>query len=426
MRSVAVTGVGLLTPLGVGAEETWEGLLEGRGAIGPVRSFDPSSLRSRLGAEVPEPEFDPRDYASPRMRRTMTRGDVLALAGATLAIRDAGLEVAEAEADRAALFVGGNKEISDPTDMLAATLEARGPDGRVDMRRFGAAAQSSVHPLFYVQGLQAAALFYISQAHGLKGANTYFAGAAESGATAIGRAFRSIRRGEADVAIAGGFDDAVTWWNMSKLDATGMLTPSNERGAEACRPYDRERDGTVLGEGAAFLVLEESERARRRGARVHAEIAGYGSGFDAHRLLTPDPDGTAIARAMERALEEAEVRAGDVGYLAAHGSGTRLGDASEARAIAEVFRAEARPAASSVKPATGHLVAAAGALNAAVATLAVSRGAAPPSLNLTDLDAGCDTADWITGSAREAPVGAALALARGVEGQSVALTLRAA
>ena len=423
MRRVVITGVGLVTPLGVGTDATWDALLEGRSAVGPVRSFDASSLSSRLAAEVPG--LDPDTFVpSRRMQRTMTRGDVLAVAGASLAIRDAGLEVAEADAERAALFVGGNKEISDPSDLLAATLEARGADGRVDLHRFGAAARSSVHPLFYVQGLQAASLFYISQAHGLKGPNTYFAGGAEAGATAIGRAFRAVRRGEADVALAGGFDDAVSWWNLSKLDATGMLSTRNERGPRACRPYDSERDGTVLGEGAAFLVLEDAEHARRRHARVCAEVGGFGSGFDAHRLMTPDPEGAAIARAIGAALGEASLEPEAVGYLAAHGSGTRLGDASEARAIGSAFPGR-QPPASSVKPAAGHLVAAAGALNAAVATLAIARGALPPLLNLDDIDEGCATADWVT-RAREQRVGGAVALARGVEGQSVALALRAA
>jgi 3-oxoacyl-[acyl-carrier-protein] synthase II len=406
--SVAITGIGLVTALGVGADATWEGLLAGRSGIGEL-SFDASALRTRRGGEVAD--LNPDDFVARRAQRTMTRADVLAMTGASLAIADAALELGDPE--RAALFTGGNKEISDPTDMLAATLAARGTDGRVDLREFGASARSSVHPLFYVQGLQAASLFYISQAHGLKGANTYFAGGAESGATAIGRAFRAIERGEADVAVAGGFDDAVTWWNMSKLDATGMLSP------DAIRPYDRARDGTILGEGAAFLVLERAERARERGARIHARLAGFGSAFDAAAIVTPDPDGAAISYAMEAALGEASL--GGVDYVATHGSGTRLGDASEARALARTFGA-ARPAASSVKPATGHLVAGAGALNAAVAGLAISRGGLPPMLGLSDLDDGCDTVDWVT-SARSEPVDSALAIARGVEGQCVALAM---
>jgi 3-oxoacyl-[acyl-carrier-protein] synthase II len=425
MRRVVVTGVGLVTPLGLDTEATWTGLLEGRTAVGPIAGFDASSLRTRLGAEATG--FDGGAFVPVRrMRRTMTRSDEFALAGATLAIRDAALEVTEEQAERAGLFVGGNKEVSDLTDLLEAALDAHGPGG-VDVQRFGAQSRSTVRPLFFVEGLQSASLFYISQTHGLKGTNTYFAGGAEAGAVAVGRAFRAVRRGEADVVVAGGFDDAVSWWNMSKIDALGMLSPSNEREGGAVRPYDRERDGTVLGEGAAFVVLEEAGAARRRGARVYAEVTGFGSGFDATHAVTPDPDGTAVAGSIERALEESAWAPHEVDYVAAHGSGTRLGDVSEARALRRVFGDGAgRVSASSVKPATGHLVAGAGALNAAVAALAVARRAVPPTLNLERLDAECLGADWVTGSAREQRIERALAVARGVEGQTVALALQAA
>jgi 3-oxoacyl-[acyl-carrier-protein] synthase II len=424
MRRVVVTGIGLVTPLGLGADATWSALLEGRTAVGPITGFDASSLRTRLGAEVTG--FDGGAFgAARRMRRTMTRSDEFALAGATLAIRDAELEVTEAQAERAGLFVGGNKEVSDLTDLLEAALDARGPDG-VDLRRFGARSRSTVRPLFFVEGLQSASLFYISQTHGLKGASTYFAGGAEAGAVAIGRAVRAVRRGEADVVVAGGFDDAVSWWNMSKIDALGMLSGGNEREGGAVRPYDRDRDGTVLGEGAAFVVLEEADAARRRGARAYAEMTGFGSGFDLTHVVTPDASGAAVAGSIERALEEAAWAPERVDYLAAHGSGTRLGDVSEARALARVFGPAAeRLSASSVKPATGHLVAGAGALNAAMATLAVARGVVPPTLNLEHVDPECRSADWVTGSARELPVDRALAVARGVEGQTIALAVQA-
>jgi 3-oxoacyl-[acyl-carrier-protein] synthase II len=422
MRRVVVTGIGLVTPLGVGTEATWAGLLDSRTAVGPITGFDASSLRTQLGAEVPE--FDGADFVPVRrMRRTMTRGDEFALAGATLAVRDAGLEITEEGADRAGLFVGGNKEVSDLTDLLDAALAARGPDG-VDVQRFGERSRSAVQPLFFVQGLQSASLFYISQTHGLKGCNTYFAGGAEAGAMAIGRAFRAVRRGEADVVVAGGFDDAVSWWNMSKIDALGMLSTRNEREGGAIRPYDRDRDGTVLGEGAAFLVLEEAEAARRRGAHVYAEMTGFGSAFDNASLVTPDPDGAAVAGALDRAVAESRWADG-VDYVAVHGSGTRLGDRSEARALRRVFGdGGGQVSASSVKPATGHLVAAAGALNVAVAALAVGRRAVPPTLNLDSLDPECSAVDYVTGPAREQRVERALAVARGVEGQTVALAVQ--
>jgi 3-oxoacyl-[acyl-carrier-protein] synthase II len=417
-----VTGIGLVTGLGVGVEPTWRGLVDGRSAVGPIRAYDASSLRTRIGAEVLD--FEPEDWASRKALRSMTRSDQLALAGATLALRDAGLEHAE-DGERAALFVGAGKEISNPTHILEASLVARDEDGSVDIRRLGEQASSAFYPLFYVEGLQAASLFYVSQVHGLKGANAYFAGTGEAGAVAVGRAFRAIRRGEADRALAGGFDDASSWWTMAKFDAFGILTGSNELGAEACRPFDRGRDGAVLGEGAAFLALETAEAAAARGARVYAEISGFGSGFDAGRLVTPDPEGRALELAVGAALREADHAPETIGYVAAHASATVVGDASEGRALSRAFAGSHPPAVSSVKPATGDLLGGAGALNAVVAALALHHGVLPPTLNLQHLDPTCEL-DVVAGEAREFPIDRALAVARGLEGQNVALVLSAA
>jgi 3-oxoacyl-[acyl-carrier-protein] synthase II len=424
MKRVAITGIGLVTALGVGTEETWDGLIAGRSGVGPLQAFDASSLRTRLGGEIRD--FNPQGYvANRRTLRMMTRGDQLSVVAATIAMRDAGAAVGEGQAGRAGLFVGGNKEISDPMHVLEATLLARNEDGTVDLLRFGESAFTSAYPLFYVEGLQAGSLFYVSQAFGLKGANTYFAGTAEAGATAIGSAYRAIRRGEADVAIAGGFDDAVSWWNLSKFDAFDVLTERNELGAAACRPYDKDHSGTVFGEGAAFLVLEDYEAATGRGARIYAELTGYGHAYDNYKLLTPHPEGRGLVGAIRAALRDAGSAPEAVAYVASHGCGTPLGDTSEARALRTAFGPAAVPPASSVKPATGHLVAAAGALNAAVAALATYHQVVPPTLNFRTPAPDCDL-DWVPGEARPVQIGEALAVARGLEGQNVALAMRAA
>ncbi len=354
----------------------------------------------------------------------MTRHDVLTVVAAALAVRDAGLEPSDDPEGRRAAFSASGKETSVPENFADAALEARGEDGVVDTARFGEIAMRSVPPLFFLEGLQGATLHYLSEAFSLRGANTYFAGTAEAGMHAIGRGYRAIRRGEADVAIAGGGDAPVNWWNMSKIDGLGLTTRRNDLGAGACRPFDRDRDGTVMGEGGAFLVLEELQAARARGANVHAELVGYAAASDVSSYLTPDPSGRPIAQAIVAALREAGASGGEVGYVAAHGSGTRLGDASEAAALRSALAGADRVLASSVKPATGHLVAAAGALNAAVATLALARGSVPPTLNLEALDRSCAGVDWVAREGREADVGLALALARGLEGQIVALAIR--
>lgn len=422
-RRVVITGIGLATALGLGTAQTWEGLVAGRSGIGPITLFDPASLETRIAAEIKD--FDPKAFvANRRSLRMMTRNDQLAVAGAALAVSDAGWGATEETAEMAALFVGSNKEISIPEHLLEGALTARNEDGTTDIRRMGATASSSFYPLFYVEGLQAASLFYISEQFGLKGANTYFAGTADVGLTAIGRAFRAIRRGEADAAIAGGFDDASSWWTMTKFDGLGVLTRRNDDGAAAYRPYDRDRSGSVLGEGAALMVLEEYAAATARGARIYGEIVGFGSGYDAYRLITPHPEGRGLARAMRSAMEESGGDPTTFGYIAAHGCATVLGDASETRAIRDVFGAAADGlAVSSVKPATGHLVAGAGALNAAVAALAVHHQTIPPTLHLEHPDPACDL-DYVPGAAREAALTGALALARGLAGQNVALAIR--
>jgi 3-oxoacyl-[acyl-carrier-protein] synthase II len=423
MRRVVITGVGLVTGLGIGTEPTWKALTAGRSAIGRLSLFDPSSLATQIGAEIVD--FDPKAFADRRTLRMMTRNDQLALAGATTAIQDSGFELAGEDADRLAVFAGGNKEISNPMSLLSGAIAARTDDGTASYRKLGEEAVSSFHPLFFVEGLQAASLFYISSAFGLRGVNTYFAGTADAGATAIGRGYRAVRRGEADMAVAGGFDDAVSWWTMSKMDTLGVLSTRNDLGAAACRPYDAERSGSVLGEGAAFCILEELESARRRGAEVYAEVTGFGSGFDAYRTVTPHPQGRGLVVALRRAMEEAAIAPEDLGYIATHGCATHLGDPSEVVALRTALGTAAEHVpASSVKPAAGHLVAGAGALNVAVAALAVRHGVLPPTLNLDDPDPDCRL-DWVVDEAREQRVDHALALARGLEGQNVALALGA-
>jgi 3-oxoacyl-[acyl-carrier-protein] synthase II len=424
-RRVAVTGIGLVTPLGVGTEPTWEGLLEARSAVAPITSYDASSLRTQLGAEIDE--LDAKEFVARRALRTMTRYDTLGMVAAVLAMRDSGVELPEDDADgRAALFTASGKEISKPEHFEEVAVAVRGEDGSVDMRQFGTLAPSGVHPLFFIEGIQGASLFYVSEAFALRGPNTYFSGTAEAGLTAIARAHAAIRRGDADVALAGGADAPVCWWNMAKIDSLGLTTRSNELGAAACRPYDSERDGTVMGEGGAFVVLEELDAARSRGARIYAELSGSGAATDVAHLLTPEPDGAPLAHAIGAALRSAGESAQAIDYVASHGSGTRRGDASEARALRSVFGdGEGAPLVSSVKPATGHLGAGAGALNLAVAALAVHHQQVPPTLNLNSPDPACSGLDLVSNVARQAPVAQALALARGLEGQNVAMAVRA-
>jgi 3-oxoacyl-[acyl-carrier-protein] synthase II len=422
-RRVVITGIGLLTPLGIGTEDTWQELLAGHTAVGPIQGYDASSLRTSLGAELPA--FKAREYVDRRALRTMTRYDMLATVAGVMAMRDSGLELEDDPEGRFALFTAGGKEISEPEHFQDVAVAVRDSSGQVDMRKFGELAFEQVHPLFYIEGLQGASLFYLSDAFPFRGANTYFAGGPEAGLTAIGRGYRAIRRGEAEAALAGGADAPVCWWNMAKIDSLELTTGSNELEAAACRPYDRERDGTVMGEGGVFVVLEEYDAARARDAHVYAEVAGFGTASDVEHLLRPDPSGRPLSQAVDRALREAELAPDQVNYIAGAGTGSPCGDASEGSGLRAVFGGNgSAPSGSSIIAATGHLGAAAGPASAAVAALAIDRQAMPPTLNLKTPDPACSGIDWIAEHAREAPVREAVALARGLEGQNVALTLR--
>ncbi|MFE6920995.1 beta-ketoacyl-[acyl-carrier-protein] synthase family protein [Nocardia sp. NPDC057663] len=420
-RRVVVTGIGLLTALGADAATTWDGLLAGRSGIGLINAYDPAPLRTRLGAEITG--FDPAQFASRKSLRMLNRGDQLGVAGATLALQDAGLDTRSGLGPRAGLYLGGNKEISRLDDLIESIVRIRRPDGSLDMHRLGAEGASIMAPLFFVEGLQPAAVFHVSQKFGIRGPNSFYAGTADSGATAIGRAMRAIRRGEADLAVAGGYDDATNWWPMSKLDGVGVLATDNDRGAAAFRPFDAERSGSVLGEGAALLVLEERGAAEARGARIYAEITGFGSGNECHEPPAPHPQGRGLAQAIEMSLRDARVGTDAVSYVAAHGCATVDGDVSETRALHAALGPHAgNVPVSSVKPQIGHLVGGAGAANAAVVALALYHSVIPSTANLDRPDPLCDL-DYVPGSPRQAELTTALALARGFEGQAVSLAM---
>ncbi len=418
-RRVVVTGIGLLTALGEGAAATWDGLTAGRCGVRTIDSYDPSPLETRLGATMPG--FDPSRYLSRRELRTLTREDQFAVAATSLALTDAGIDTGHPMGERAGLYLGGDKEIARMDDFIAGLYASRRADGEIDMRRLGSTASSTFRPLFYVEGLQPAAVFHVSRKFGIRGSNAYLHGSADSGAMAVGRAYRAVRRGDADTVVAGGFSEATSWWFMAKTDVFGLMTTRNELGDRACRPFDVERTGSVLGEGAALLVLEEREHALARGARVYAEITGLGGGNDCARAPAPDPRGRGVVRAVRRALGEAGVTHPD--YIAAHGSGTTQGDASETRALHEALGDRAGiPAVSSVKPQTGHLSAGAGALNSAVCALSLHSGHVPATRNLDKPAPECDL-NLVRSGARRTEPRTAMALARGVEGQAVALLL---
>ncbi len=420
-REVVISGIGLLTALGEGAEANWKALVAGESGVGPMRSYDTTPLQSRLGAEIHD--FDATRFAAKRQLRTINRGDRLALAAGRLALEDAGVDISNPLGHRTGLYLGGNKSIGRMEQLIEELKVIRREDGSADQAMLGRKADVIMPPLFFVEGLQSGGVFNISQTFGIQGSSAFFAGTADAGASAIGHGLRAIRRGEADMVIAGGYDDATSWWSMSLLDRIGVLTTRNELGKAAFRPYDLERSGAVAGEGAALLVLEEKQSALARGARIYAEINGYGGGHDCRTPPAPDAQGRGLVRAMRRSLQDARLTPSDLGYVVSHGAATRIGDLSETAALHTALGDSAGSVPiSSVKPQFGHLIGGAGALNTVVAALALHNGAVPATLNLENPDPACDL-DYVKGAARESKPAHALALARGIEGQAAALVL---
>ena len=383
MRRVVITGLGLVTPLGWGVEASWNAILAGRSGAGRITSFDASDYACQVACEVPRVDgrggggpdvpasFDPDQVLSPRDQRRVDDFILYAIAAADEAVRDSGWSPTE-EADRERTGVnigsgiGGLATIAD----TAIELHEKGP------RR--------ISPFFIPSALINLASGQVSIRHGFKGPNHSVVTACATGAHSVGDAMRFIQHGDADVMIAGGAEAAVCPIGIAGFIASrAMSTHFNDAPQKASRPYDRDRDGFVMGEGAGSLVLEELEHARSRGAKIYAEVVGYGLAGDAFHITAPADDGDGGFRAMRAAIAHAGISPGDIDYINAHGTSTPLGDEIELRAVERLMgAAAAKVTMSSTKSATGHLLGAAGAIEAAFSALALRDQVAPPTLNL--------------------------------------------
>ncbi len=404
-RRVVVTGLGLLTPCGTGVEKSWQALVQGRSGIGPITLFDAARLDTRIAGEVRD--FQPEDFIERRELRRMDRFQQLAVAASDMAMRDSGLQVTPQNAHRVATIVGsGIGGIASLEEQHRKALE-KGPD--------------RVSPFFILQMIPNLAAGYVSMRHGLKGPSWCTNSACSTSAHALGEALRGIQRGVFDVALAGGAEAPVCLLGVAGFNAMKALSTRNDAPEAASRPFDVDRDGFVLAEGAGIVVLEELEHARARGARIYAELAGYGASSDAHHPTAPAPAHEGGQRCMRLALEEAGLAPGDIGYLNAHGTSTDIGDALEAEAIEAVFGEHtARLAVSSTKSMTGHMNGAAGAAEAIISVLALTRGVLPPTLNLERQDARIRL-DCVPQRAREVRVGAVMSNSFGFGGTNVSL-----
>jgi 3-oxoacyl-[acyl-carrier-protein] synthase II len=380
-RRVVITGVGPVTPIGTGLEPFWTGLRDARSVVRRVTRFDPSPFRSHLAAEVDG--FDPTAWMEPRRAKRLDRCSQFTLAAARLAIADAGLELRAEDPDRIGAMMGsalGGVEFAER-----------------EHEKYLAGGVRAVEPGLALTVFVGAASCNLAIELGVSGPNITNGMSCASGAIAIGEAFRVITRGEADVMLAGGAEAPLSPLSFGAFAIIRAMSTRNDDPGSASRPFDQGRDGFVMGEGAAVLVLEERERALARGATVYAELVGYGLTNDAHHMTAPRPDGRQAARAMKLALEGAGVPKEAVGYVNAHGSSTPLNDPTETIAIRAALDGHAeRVLVSGTKGYYGHALGASGAIEAAICALAMKRAWLPPSVNLETADAKCDM-DYIRG-----------------------------
>jgi len=370
-RRVVVTGVGLVTPLGVGTEPTWQAILAGRSGIAPITLFDPSRYSTRIAGEVKG--FDPLLWLDKKDLKKCGRFIQFALAGASMAMAASGLRVDDSNAPRVGVTIGSGIGGFEVIEREHQILLERGPD--------------RVSPFFIVATLVNLAAGQVAVRFGAKGPNSAVATACTTGAHAIGDAFRLIQHGYADAMICGGTEASVTPLGIAGFAAMRALSTRNDDPERASRPWDQGRDGFVVGEGAGILVLEDLAHANRRDAPILAELIGYGMTADAHHLTAPPEDGEGVARVMAAALEDARLTPTSIQYLNAHATSTPLGDRVEATAIARVFGAHiGEVAVSSTKSMTGHLLGAAGAVEAGLTVLALRDQVAPPTVNLKNPD----------------------------------------
>ena len=405
---VFVTGVGAVSPLGNDAETTWKQLVEGRSGAGPITRFDTTAFDVRFACEVKE--FSPEGVIDRKDAKRMDRFVQFAVVAAAEALRSSGLDLETANRDRIGVLIGSGIGGMETFENQHRTLLEKGP-GRVS-------------PFFIPMMISDMAPGQVSIQFGLRGPNFSTVSACASGAHAIGEALRLIRAGDADVIVAGGSEATITPMAMAGFSNARALSTRNDDPTRASRPFDKDRDGFVIGEGAGLLVLEREDHARRRGAPLIAELAGYGATGDAFHMTAPCVDGNGAARAMLRALEDGGVPPTDVQVINAHGTSTPAGDPIEVTAVKTVFGEHARHLVmNSTKSMTGHLLGAAGGLEAVITALSLARGVVPPTINLDQLDPQCDL-DFVPHQARALRAKAALSNSFGFGGHNVALLMK--
>jgi len=407
-KRVVVTGMGLITPLGIGVQKTWDALLEGRSGIRRITQFDAEQFPTKIAGEVEG--FNPEDYIELKDIKKMDRFIHFALAASQMAMEDSGLKIDDGNAERVGVIIGSGIGGLHTIEHYHSVMLEKGP------RR--------ISPFFIPMLVVNLASGQVSIRYGAKGPNSALVTACATGTHSIGDASRIIQRGDADAMIAGGAEAVITPLGIGGFNAMKALSTRNDKPEKASRPFDMNRDGFVMGEGAGILILESLENAEERGARIYGEIAGYGMTADAYHITSPPPGGEGAARCMAVALNDAGVTPLEVDYINAHGTSTRHGDELETYAIKKVFGEHAyKLAVSSTKSMTGHLLGAAGGVEAVISLLSIYNGVVAPTTNLDNPDPECDL-DYVPHKARKMTVNSALTNSFGFGGTNACLLLK--
>lgn len=407
-RRVVVTGISMITPLGIGVEKSWEGLLAGKSGIRRITQFDSSQFPTKIAGEVDG--FNPEDYIEIKEIKKMDRFIHFAIAVARMALEDSGLKITDDNAERVGVIVGSGIGGLASLERYHTVLMERGP--------------RKLTPFFIPMLIINLASGQISIKVGAKGPNSAVVTACATGSHAIGDAFKIIQRGDADVMIAGGAEAVVTPLGIGGFNAMKALSTRNDEPERASRPFDIDRDGFIMGEGAGIVILESLEGAVARGAKIYTEIVGYGMTADAYHITAPSPGGEGAVRCMKLTLRDAEVNPSDINYINAHGTSTKYGDKLETIGIKTVFGEHAyKIPVSSTKSMTGHLLGAAGGVEAVITILTICNDIVPPTINLDNPDPECDL-DYVPHQSREMSVHYALTNSFGFGGTNACLLFK--
>jgi len=412
-RRVVITGLGVVTPCGIGVENFWKSMLEGKSGVSLIERIDTEKQAVKIAAEIKDKDFNPEDYIDPKEAKRMDRFTQFGIAAADEAIADAGLDEAGYDPYRIGVIVSSAAGGFQTFEKNHIAMMEKGPTK----------GSPFTVPMLIVD----MASGRISIKHGYKGLNKVVVSACATGTHSIGDAFRSIQYGDADAIVAGGCEATITVLGMGAFTACRALSKRNEEPEKASRPYDVDRDGFVMGEGAAVMILEEYEHAKKRGAHIYAEICGYGQSADAYDIVAPDPEGKGALKSMEFALTDAGLKPEDIGYINPHGTSTGLGDIAESQAIAQIFGdKEKNPnlLVSSTKSMHGHMLGATGAVEAVVCAKVIAEGKVPPTINLDNQDEHVANLDYVPHKARDKKIHAALSNSFGFGGHNATLIFK--